>query len=73
MIPHALVLKPGLVVYSIYNGYWFGPYLVGAGLNDGEAGPAAVLVDHVGAVPAVQVVGTIATWAVDGSAPSARP
>jgi hypothetical protein len=23
MIPHALVLKPGLVIYSIYNGYWF--------------------------------------------------
>ena len=24
MIPHTLVLKPGLVVHSIYNGYWFG-------------------------------------------------
>ena len=23
MIPHSLVLKPGLVVHSIYNGYWF--------------------------------------------------
>src|SRR5262249_61510715 len=23
MIPHTLVLEPGLVVYSIYNGYWF--------------------------------------------------
>lgn len=23
MIPHTLVLRPGLVVYSIYNGYWF--------------------------------------------------
>lgn len=23
MIPHTLVLKPGLEVYSIYNGYWF--------------------------------------------------
>jgi peroxiredoxin len=23
MIPHTLVLKPGLVVHSIYNGYWF--------------------------------------------------
>ena len=23
MIPHTLVLKPGLVVFSIYNGYWF--------------------------------------------------
>ncbi len=23
MVPHTLVLKPGLVVYSIYNGYWF--------------------------------------------------
>ena len=23
MIPHTLVLKPGLVTYSIYNGYWF--------------------------------------------------
>src|ERR1700729_1897829 len=22
-IPHMLVLKPGLVIYSIYNGYWF--------------------------------------------------
>jgi peroxiredoxin len=23
MIPHTLVLKPGLLVHSIYNGYWF--------------------------------------------------
>ena len=23
MILHTLVLKPGLVIYSIYNGYWF--------------------------------------------------
>jgi hypothetical protein len=23
MIPHTLVLKPGLVIYTIYNGYWF--------------------------------------------------
>jgi peroxiredoxin len=23
MIPHTLVLKPGLVIYSIYNGYWY--------------------------------------------------
>src|SRR2546423_1762537 len=23
MIPHTLVLKPGLVVHSTYNGYWF--------------------------------------------------
>ena len=23
MIPHALVLKPGLIIHSIYNGYWF--------------------------------------------------
>ena len=23
MIPHTLVLKPGLVILSIYNGYWF--------------------------------------------------
>ncbi|HEY6385478.1 MAG TPA: hypothetical protein VIX91_07335 [Candidatus Acidoferrum sp.] len=23
MIPHTLVLKPGLGIYSIYNGYWF--------------------------------------------------
>ena len=23
MIPHTLVLKPGLVVYRIYQGYWF--------------------------------------------------
>jgi peroxiredoxin len=23
MIPHTLVLKPGLVIYSMYNGYWF--------------------------------------------------
>ena len=23
MTPHTLVLKPGLVIYSIYNGYWF--------------------------------------------------
>jgi hypothetical protein len=23
MIPHTLVLKPALVIYRIYNGYWF--------------------------------------------------
>src|SRR6201992_545340 len=23
MIPHTLVLKPGLVIHSIYSGYWF--------------------------------------------------
>ena len=23
MIPHTLVLKPGRVIHSIYNGYWF--------------------------------------------------
>jgi peroxiredoxin len=23
MIPHTFVLKPGLTIYSIYNGYWF--------------------------------------------------
>ena len=23
MIPHTIVLKPGLVIYRIYNGYWF--------------------------------------------------
>jgi len=23
MIPHTLVLKPGLIVHSVYNGYWF--------------------------------------------------
>src|SRR4051812_29862956 len=23
MIPHTLVLKPGLIVHAIYNGYWY--------------------------------------------------
>jgi hypothetical protein len=23
MIPHTIVLKPGLVVHKVYNGYWF--------------------------------------------------
>jgi hypothetical protein len=23
MVPHTLVLEPGLIVYKIYNGYWF--------------------------------------------------
>jgi peroxiredoxin len=23
MIPHTILLQPGLVIYSIYNGYWF--------------------------------------------------
>ncbi len=32
MIPHTLVLKPGLVIHSIYNGYWYWgrPSTVGA-------------------------------------------
>jgi hypothetical protein len=24
MIPHTLVFKPGLVIYSMYDSYWFG-------------------------------------------------
>jgi hypothetical protein len=23
MIPHTLVLKPGLIIHSLYNGYWY--------------------------------------------------
>jgi hypothetical protein len=23
MIPHVIVLEPGLVLFQIYNGYWF--------------------------------------------------
>jgi hypothetical protein len=23
MIPHTIVLEPGLVIYKIYNGYWY--------------------------------------------------
>jgi len=23
MIPHVIVLEPGLVIFKIYNGYWF--------------------------------------------------
>ena len=23
MIPHTLMLKPGLIIHSVYNGYWF--------------------------------------------------
>jgi len=23
MIPHVIVLEPGLVIFTIYNGYWF--------------------------------------------------
>ena len=23
MIPHVIVLEPGLVIYKVYNGYWF--------------------------------------------------
>jgi hypothetical protein len=23
MIPHVIVLEPGLVIYKIYNGYWY--------------------------------------------------
>ncbi len=23
MVPHTLVLKPGLVIHSVYNGYWY--------------------------------------------------
>ena len=33
MIPHTLVLKPGLIIHSIYNGYWFWVWLF---WNDGQ-------------------------------------
>ena len=23
MVPHTIVLKPGLIVHKVYNGYWF--------------------------------------------------
>jgi hypothetical protein len=23
MIPHTIVLEPGLIVFKIYNGYWY--------------------------------------------------
>jgi len=23
MVPHTLVLEPGLIVYTVYNGYWY--------------------------------------------------
>jgi hypothetical protein len=23
MVPHTFVLKPGLVIHSVYNGYWY--------------------------------------------------
>ena len=23
MVPHTLVLEPGLLIYSVYNGYWY--------------------------------------------------
>ncbi len=23
MIPHTIILEPGLLIYKIYNGYWF--------------------------------------------------
>jgi hypothetical protein len=23
MIPHTIVLEPGLIVFKVYNGYWF--------------------------------------------------
>ena len=23
MVPHVIVLEPGLIIYKIYNGYWF--------------------------------------------------
>ena len=37
MIPYTLVLKPGLVVHSIYNGYWF---WVGPSIDELRLGPA---------------------------------
>src|ERR1700750_674379 len=41
MIPHTLVLKPGLVIHRIYNGYWFWgrPSLVDSGATWGRSRP----------------------------------
>src|SRR3984893_14691944 len=36
MIPHVIVLEPGLVIYKIYNGYWF----FGRHFGKSPAGPA---------------------------------
>ena len=54
MIPHTIVLKPGLVVHSIYNGYWFwGRPSVGDLWHDlravGERDPARLGSQHAGA------------------------
>ena len=46
MIPHTLVLRPGLVIHSIYNGYWFwGRPSVGELWRDLRAVTAAIRPD----------------------------
>jgi len=43
MIPHTLVLKPGLVIHRIYNGYWFWGRSDPSRLGPQRAGPAGAL------------------------------
>src|SRR5262249_16691176 len=55
MIPHTLVLEPGLVVHSIYNGYWCGGRRsVGALWHDLRAGSAKVRPDWALSTPGLR-------------------
>jgi hypothetical protein len=48
MIPHTVVLEPGLRVYKIYNGYWFFGRPTVEGIAPRFAGRAAALPSGLG-------------------------
>jgi peroxiredoxin len=72
MIPHTLVLKPGLIVHSIYNGYWFwGRPSVDDLWRDLRAATAEIRPDWDLSTPGLarpgpQVTGRLSTDGTDG-------
>jgi peroxiredoxin len=65
MIPHTLVLKPGLVVHSIYNGYWFwGRPSVDDLWHDLRAATAEIRPDWDLSTPGLREAWTAGDWSL---------
>jgi peroxiredoxin len=63
MIPHTLVLKPGLVIHAVYNGYWFwGRPSVGDLWRDLRAVTAEVRPDWDLSAPGLREAWTSGDW-----------
>ena len=63
MIPHTLVLEPGLVIHSVYNGYWFwGRPSVDDLWHDLRAASAAIRPDWDLSTPGLREAWAVGEW-----------